>query len=181
MKALINKFMVSDIVIFATPLYMDNVTGLMKVFIDRLMPLLEPHYEKDYLSEYRRGRRFKKYPAFVVISSCAMPEQSHFQILRLFFRRFARTMYTELVGEVYRSQAGLLLLSREQLQFKYPVDEYKKLLRQAGNELVKFGSITEQTNHQLQLPLIDTDHYIEYANRMWDQVLEKHGLLHVHS
>ena len=89
MSVLISKFMASDVVIFATPVYIDNITALMKIFIDRLHPIIEPHYEKDPSGEYRRRRRFKRYPNMMVISSCAMPEQSHFQVLQLFFRRMA--------------------------------------------------------------------------------------------
>ena len=174
MAELIRRFMASDIVVFATPVYIDNVTSIMKTFIDRLMPVLDPHYEKDSLGEYRRRKRFKKYPRFVVISSCAMPEQSHFEVLRLFFRRMARTMHTEVVGEIYRGAAGLLLLSREELQFRDVVDEYKKLLRTAGEELARTGRIGPETTERLEQPLIDHDQYVEYANNIWDEMLEKH-------
>lgn len=115
MSELISSFLDSDIVVFATPVFIDNVTALMKTFIDRLMPVLEPYYEKDSNGEYRRRGRYKKYPKFAVISSCAMPEQSNFDVLRLFFRRMARTMHTEVVGEIYLSAAGLMLLSEKEL------------------------------------------------------------------
>jgi len=39
MTDLIGKYMGSDVVIFATPVYVDNVTGIMKQFMDRL-PLI---------------------------------------------------------------------------------------------------------------------------------------------
>jgi multimeric flavodoxin WrbA len=171
MSELINRFMDSDIVVFATPVFIDNVTALMKTFIDRLLPILEPHYEKDSNGEYRRRKRYKKYPKFVVISSCAMPEQSNFQVLRLYFRRMARTMHTEVIGEIYRSAAGLLLLSTRELRFKPMVDKYKELLRIAGKELAETGKIGADITERLEQPLIDSDEYVKYANNMWDQLL----------
>ncbi len=171
MSELISRFMDSDTVVFATPVFIDNVTTLMKTFIDRLMPVLEPHYEKDPNGEYRRRKRYKKYPKFVVISSCAMPEQSNFQVLRLYFRRMARTMHTEVVGEIYLSAAGLLLLSEKELRFKSMVTKYKELLRAAGKELVETGRIGPDMTGRLEQPLIDSDEYVEYANKMWDQLL----------
>ena len=47
MSELLEKFVHSDIVVFATPLYVDNVTGIMKNFMDRLIPIADPHFEKD--------------------------------------------------------------------------------------------------------------------------------------
>jgi multimeric flavodoxin WrbA len=171
MSEMIRRFMDSDVVVFATPVFIDNVTALMKTFIDRLMPVLDPHYEKDSNGEYRRRGRYKKYPKFVVISSCAMPEQSNFQVLRLYFRRMARTMHTEVVGEIYLGAAGLLLLSAKELRFKPMVNKYKELLQAAGRELAETGKIGPDMMERLEQPLIDSDEYVEYANKMWDQLL----------
>lgn len=177
MAQLIEIFMASDIVIFATPLYIDNVSALMKTFIDRLLPILEPHYEKDPSGRYRRCRRFKKYPKFVIIATCAMPEQTNFEPLRLFFQRMARTMYTEIVGEIYLGAAGILRLSREDLRFRPAVSKYKKLLQAAGRELVLAGNIGPQTEAKLAEPIIDADCYAQYANKIWDLMLTKHSAL----
>jgi multimeric flavodoxin WrbA len=173
MAGLIEKFMASDIVVLATPVYIDNVTSLMKLFIDRLTPVLEPHFEKDKNGEYRRRGRFGKYPKFVVISTCAMPEMSHFQVVQLFFERMARTIHTEVVGEIYRDSAGLLLLCTEQVSFRPVVDEYRKLLRSAGTQLVQTGYIPNEISRKLYEPMIDAEEYIEYANKTWDRILPK--------
>lgn len=179
MSELVRKFLASDVVIFATPVYIDNVTGLMKVFIDRLQPVFEPYYEKDSSGECRHRVRFKKCPKLFVISSCGMPGQSHFQVLQLFFRRMARSIHTEIVGEIYRSAAGLLLLSRQEFQFKPVVMRYKELLFAAGKEFAGTGRIGPETLQRLQEPLISTDDYIEYANMMWDKIMAKHRFLGV--
>jgi len=172
MPGLIKKFMGSDFVIFATPVYIDNVTGLLKIFVERLLPVLEPHYEKAPDGEYRRRARFAKYPRFIIIASCAMPGQSNFQVIELFFRRMARTFRTEIAGEIYCSAAGPLLLSRQDVRFKALVDNYKALLRQAGREFVKTGTINGELAGMLRQPLLPADEYVEYANKTWDQVLK---------
>ena len=179
MAGLISKFITSDIVVFTTPVYIDNVTSLMKIFIDRLTPVLEPHYVKDSLGQYRRKLRFRKSPKFIVISSCAMPEQSQFQVLSLFFKRMARTMHTEVVGEIYLPCSGILVLAREEIKFKPLVEKYKKLLRLAGEDIIKTGTISKEVTEKLKVPLIDADEYVEYANKLWDQLLPKHSLLKV--
>ena len=47
MTVLLEKIMATDVIVFATPLYVDNVTGLMKNFMDRILPLGEPYLVKD--------------------------------------------------------------------------------------------------------------------------------------
>jgi len=59
MEEMLQKFISSDIVVFATPVYVDNITGIMKNFIDRLIPLIDTHYEKDEEGECRHVKRFE--------------------------------------------------------------------------------------------------------------------------
>lgn len=177
MSALIHRYLTSDVVVFATPLYMDNVTTLLKTFIDRLMPILKPYYEKDSSGQYRRSIRPDKSPEFIVISGCAMPEQGQFDVLRFFFKRLSRTMHTRIIAEIYRSQAGLLLLSQTDIRFRSSVEEYKKLLRTAGNELVKTGGIGTAITEKLEAPIMETEEYIKYANGLWDILLPKRTFL----
>ncbi|MBW8001819.1 MAG: flavodoxin family protein [Planctomycetes bacterium] len=179
METLIKKFMASDVVLFASPVYLENVTSLMKTFIERLMPILEPHYEMDENGEYRHRKRFEIYPEIMVISSCAMPEQGNFQVLELFFRRLARALHTKLVGEIYRSYAGLLLLCREVVQFRPLVKQYTNLLHLAGSQFAQTGRISPEMQVKLHQPLIDPDQYIEYANSMWDKILPKQKTLQI--
>jgi hypothetical protein len=80
-------------------------------------------------------------------------------------------MHTEVVGEIYRGAAGLLLLSKKEFRFKSMVEKYKKLLRASGKELVQTGRIGADMTASLEQPLINADEYAEYANKMWDQIL----------
>ncbi len=171
MAKLLKKFMTSDIVVFATPLYIDNVTGIMKMFMARLAQLLDSHFEKAPDGEYRHSKRYEKYPKFAVIANGHMPEQSTFEVLRLLFRRVARSLHTELVAEVYRGAGGLL--RSEEFAFKPVIKQYKQLLHKAGFELVKNGRISNQTAEELEKPMIDPDQYVEYANKQWDKLLSK--------
>ncbi len=45
MKMLYPKIAEADIMVFATPVYVDGVTGPMKNFIDRLLPGIHPFFE----------------------------------------------------------------------------------------------------------------------------------------
>ena len=169
MAELIQKFGESDIVVFATPVYVDNVTGIMKNFMDRLIPFIDPHYEKDEGGECVHISRSEKQAKLVVISNCGFPEQSHFQVLELLFKRVARNMRSEVIGEIYRSGGGIL--KDAPVILKPIVREYKKLLQTAGMEIVEKQRLSEETRSKLERPLISDEQYITAANERFDALL----------
>ena len=168
MRELLPKYMASDIVVFATPVYVDNVTGIMKDFIDRLIPLGDPHFEADENGETRHIGG-KGSPSMVVISSCGFPEQSHFQVLHHLFQRVARNFHSEVIAEIYRSEGGILKEPPSEL--KPIIWKYRKLVKRAGRELVEDLSISEDTASKLENPLIPYDQYLKGANEKWDRIL----------
>lgn len=169
MRDLIAEFMASDIAVFASPVYVDNVTGLMKLFLDRLIPIVEPLFEKDPDGIYRHRARYEKYPKLVIVSNCGFPEQFHFDPLRLFFRRAARNMHTEVIGEVYRGGGELLKVEQDFIQ--QTLKGYFELVRQAGREVVRDGAISEATTEKLEQPIIPAEHYILAANSSFERKL----------
>ena len=177
MKILLEKLMASDVIVYATPVYVDNVTGILKTFMDRLVPLIDPHFNKDENNECLHRKRYAKYPKIVVIANCGYPEDSHFQVLRLLFRRNARNMHSEIIAEIYLS--GGELLRQGSTMMKIAVSRYKKLLRKAGKELVKDMKLSEETIEKLNKPLISDQQYIKRANKYWDRMLSKSGITRI--
>lgn len=167
MDELLERLVAADVVVFAMPLYVDNVTGLMKDFMDRLIPLVDPHFDKDESGECRHPMRKPRTWKFVVISNSGFPEQSQFQVLRLLFRRFSRNTFGELAGEIYRGAGELL--SAPNVLLKPIIASYKKALRKAGAELVDTGRLSEQTMADLEKPLVPEHLYIRGANKHWDK------------
>ncbi len=170
MADLLAKFLGSDVVVFASPLYVDNVTGPMKMFMDRLIPVADPHMEPDEAGETRHRRKNERPAKMVAISNCGYPEQSHFQVLRLLYRRMARNFHCELAAEIYRGGGGLLTASIPEL--RPAVEAYERLVRQAGREIVAEGTLSEATVAKLEGPLVgmqaDAGQYIQSVNQMWD-------------
>jgi multimeric flavodoxin WrbA len=162
MADLLKKFIESDMVIFATPVYVDNVTGIMKQFTDRLIPLLDPHMETDDRGESVHKKRYENYPKIVVISNCGYPEQSHFQVLHLLFERIARNMHSEVIAEIYRGEGELLKV--EHVNLEPVISEYKRMLQRAGEEVVTQLSLSEETRKALEAPLVPHEMYRKGVN-----------------
>lgn len=169
MEKLLKKFINSDIVVFAVPVYVDNVTGIMKQFMDRLIPLLDPHMETDEHGETVHRKRYETYPKIAIISNCGYPEQSHFQVLPFLFRRIARNLHSEVIAEIYRGGGELLRVKHPQLESV--IAHYKELLQKAGKEVVETLSLSEKTKSALETPLVSHEQYRESVNKGFDAVL----------
>lgn len=170
MAEILTKFMSSDYVVFASPVYFDNVTGIMKKFFDRLLPLIDPNIDTDSNGESAHRKRFNTYPKIIAISNSGFPEQSHFQVISLLYKRMARNMHSEVVAEIYRG-GGPLLTSNSEALTPY-LNKYKALLRKAGTELFSNYKITDETMMELNNPIIPNDIYRITANESWGNSLQ---------
>jgi multimeric flavodoxin WrbA len=170
MAELLESVIKSDIVVFATPVYADNVTGIMKIFIDRMIPAVDPRV-KRVQGETVHVKRYKKYPKIVVISNSGFPEQTHFQTLRLYFRRLSRNMHSEVIGEIYRGGGEILRVKNPLL--KSIIGSYMKLVRKAGEEIVQEGRLSEKTRERLERPLVPHDRFVEGMNKYFEKRLSE--------
>lgn len=164
----ISHFQDMDILILGTPLYFDNVSGMLKVFLDRCIAYGSYFIEKDesgeskHIDAYKEKHNGKPAPRIVVISNGGFAEKSQFQALEFMMDRMARNMSSTVIAKIFRGQGPLLSLQNEEL--KPIVDNYRDLLRQAGKEIVTQKYISKQTQDKLDAPLIPVDLYNHKIN-----------------
>jgi len=90
MPELLDKVIDADILVYATPLYNYNMNLPPKSsFQERLLPLIDPHLVKTG-ETYRHPQRYEKGRKMVLISTCGLPEVSHFEGLLQIFRQIER-------------------------------------------------------------------------------------------
>ncbi len=162
----------SDYIVYACPLYFDNLTGIMKNFLDRGNPISLPKLERDENGEGIHLKRFNdgKDVKVIAISNAGFPELSHFEPLSLIYRRMARNMKAELVGEIYRAQGPLLTSDAPEL--KMLLTPYYSTLKNAYLEIFEFGKISSETQKKLEQPIIPIETYYSIANARIEE-LEK--------
>ena len=167
MPELLEKVRHCDMIVYATPLYIFNMTSLLKAFQERLLPLLDPHLVKRG-ETYTHSARYKKDVKMVLISNCGFPEVSHFDSLRHLFRKLEQVGHIPLVGE-------LLMPAGELLKQKALRDKTQGVLQasyRAGIEVVRDGRVSKETEAEIQKPLMAPDEIAEMANLWWDSHLE---------
>jgi multimeric flavodoxin WrbA len=171
MGGLLEAYRKSDIVVLACPVYTGTVTGLMKDFLDRSIPLADPHFEKSKSGTTRHAERYERMPDTVILSNCGFPEQTHFQYFRSCFQYLADVGGMRIIAEIYRG--GGELLSMDSLLLKPILYGYKRLLRKAGHEVVEKGGLSDALRAELEKPLIPPEMYISEGNKHWDKLLAK--------
>ena len=166
MPPLLERLRKADVVVFATPLYVFTVSGLMKDFMDRMIPLAQPYI-------LQRGDHFihpPRYPRasaakFVLISNCGYPERHHFSALKETFCRFTDSPDEELAGMICCAGGELLRQGALQDQTRW----YLEAAREAGRETVEQGRISSETQAVLERPLVaDPGLYARMANAWWE-------------
>jgi putative sterol carrier protein len=167
MPELLEKVRGCDILVYATPLYNWNMSSLLKAFVERLLPLSDPHLVKKGKT-HAHPPRYPMNRKMVLLSTCGFPEISHFDGLRQVFRQMEHSGHVPLLGE-------LLMPAGELLKQEVLRDRFQPILQaayQAGMEVVRDGKVSKGTEAQIQKPLMPSGQMAEMANLWWDSHLE---------
>ena len=155
------RWLESDLVIYATPLFHHTVNATMKTFIERTWPICEP-----FLVE-KEGRWFhplrRKHPGVVVLSVCGFPAMSAFGGLTHYVKfLFEAQEEGRVWAEIYRPGAESMYST---------VEKQKDILdatTQAGKELVETHRVSPETLARIEQPLTNNvSNFAKIANCMW--------------
>ncbi|MGD9580246.1 MAG: flavodoxin family protein [Vampirovibrionia bacterium] len=171
MAEMIETYLNSDIIVFASPVYIGGVTGLMKDFLDRLLPTADPRIGKTKDGVTCHYKRYDKTHKYVLISNCGFPEQMHFEYFDSCFKYLELVTEDRILARIYRGQGEMLGIDHPML--KLLLNDYKNTLRQAGKEIVLKGKLSDETIFKLEQPLVPYDQYVGMANKHFDEALEK--------
>lgn len=169
MDSLLQKFG-ADIVVLATPLYVDGMNGTMKLFVDRLIPLIQPVVElrDDHCRHPRRDQGGQG--RLALVSACGFTELDNFDPLVAHAQAICRNMDREYSGALLRPYAATLpSLRRSGL----PIDDILAACRQAGRELVETGKMDSATLATVSREVITRDQYVEGLNSYFMGRIEK--------
>ncbi len=156
----------ADVLVLASPLYFHTISGMLKVFMDRLIVKGDPHFAKTASGESRHTKKEgAKAPRLMMLSNCGFPERSHFQAMSHWVQRVALHMQTEQLDEIYASQGGMLSMDLPS------VTTYLQWLNKAGGEIAQGLALSAETKEALMQSFLPDEVYIEQANQYFDRVL----------
>ena len=154
------KWLESDMVVYATPLYYHFINSAMSTFLERTLPAIQPFFERHAGKTYHPLR--SKVPSIVLLSVCGFPEDSEFDALSDFVNR-TRHKDIKIVAEIYRSAAETITSGF--LQDK--TNDILEATKLAGKELVLSGTVSPETLARIRQPLIDHKIFADMGNIYW--------------
>jgi multimeric flavodoxin WrbA len=158
-RELFPKWLKSDLVVYATPLYHYTVNAEMKAFIERTLPVLEPFFEQRDDRTVHPMRHTP--PDAVVLSVAGFLEISVFDQLSNYVN-FLFDHDERLLAEIYRPAAESL--SRIDDKKK---EEIFEATIQAGRELVNSRQVYAETLNLIQQPIIEFETFAQIGNLYW--------------
>ena len=133
----------SDLMILATPVYVDGMTGPMKVLLDRFIPLLKGRVElrEDHMRHI--VREHVKRGKIALVSSSGFAEMDNFDPLVTHVKALSKNLGLDYVGEVLVPSAWYLRYD-EEIQVKA-----SSIIESAGRNLVEIGMIPSDVSKKI--------------------------------
>ncbi len=142
----------ANVIILATPVYCENMTGLLKMFIDRLTMVANPYSYSNATSQAVAAQQEQgpQSPKLMMISTCGFPNKETFAVLAHWYKRFTQNMRTESLGEIYVTRGKYL--SDPPQEIREAVAAYLVAVENAGREIATKLQIADQTRALLDTP-----------------------------
>jgi NAD(P)H-dependent FMN reductase len=164
------RMLAADAIVLGFPLYVFGPPATVQAFLERMIPLFEPWLVREGDVTGHPPRYPDWDPAWLVVSNCGFPEQSHFDALRLKLGHMGLSPICMAAGEFLPS------MEREP-ELAEPLAELRTALREAGQELVRDGGPSEALRQRLDRPVIEwagvtPEEYIQAGNRSFKRAQE---------
>jgi multimeric flavodoxin WrbA len=172
MQMLYPKMREADIWVFATPVYVDGISGPMKNLLDRALPLIQP------LIELRDGhcrhplREGAEHGKVVLVSNCGFWEMDNFDPLLVHMKAACKNASRGFAGALLRPHGGGL---RRMMRMGMPMDDVFEAAKKAGRQLVEDGEMSPATLSIVSRELMPLETYVQTANQSFQRALDALG------
>lgn len=161
MQTLLPELLAANVLVLATPLYVDGMTGPLKMVVDRMIPMGEPKivFREDHCRHPGRGEIVDH--KMVLVSNCGFWELDNFDAMVSHVKAIAKNLDATFAGALLRPHGPVL---KAMLDQHMPVADVLDAARDAGRQLVETGSIAAETLNAVSRPLLPRDMYVAIAN-----------------
>ena len=171
MEEVLLKIKEADVMVFATPLYWDGVSGPMKMLMDRMTPLGQPFINIREGRDRHPVREGYGHGKVVVVSTCGYFGVENFDAMIMHYRAVAINLGREFAGALLRPNAQsiqpmIMMGMGDQLT------EIFTAAKMAGTELARNGGMKEATLSVIGRDIMDVQSFMNYANKYFTNVLE---------
>jgi multimeric flavodoxin WrbA len=168
MQEVLPKLIEADILVLATPLYVDGMTGPMKNLVDRIIPIADPIIEfRDGHCRHPR-REGVKDGKLILVSNCGFWELDNFDSLIMHAQAISKNLGREFSGALLRPHGPALKAMTNQGMQANDVFEAAK---EAGRQLIQDGRMNADTLKIVSRELVPKQQYVDIANQYVRKIL----------
>jgi len=147
----------SDILIMATPVYVDNMSAQMKAVMDRCICCLEPFLRIDTTDRVRHPFSWNMPGKFFLVSTSGFPETESFAPLIQTYRAQAANFGSYPIGEICIPGSIALQMAPHLLEPRLD------MIQHAGKMLSKQGGVDPSLLEEINKPIVTREKYLEIA------------------
>lgn len=156
----------ADLIIWASPVYVDGFSAQLKVVLDRIISILDPLISLDEEGHCRHSLLKSRRQTSILISCCGFSEVDNFDQIRSHFKAICRNLYWDDGGEILMPASGLAFVPK-----KY--DEKFAAIKKAGEELSKNGVISGNTSEFISREIASPQEYMNFLNPYFESLRKK--------
>jgi multimeric flavodoxin WrbA len=161
----------ADILILASPVYCDGITGPLKVLMDKLVLGAEPFFViRDGHIRHPPRQKENRSRKIMLVSNCGFWEMDNFDPLLVHLKAYSKNAGAEFVGALLRPHGPAL---RSMIETGAPVGDVLEAAKDAGRQLVRDGNMSLETLRTVSRELIPKEIYIETVNQHFYEELKK--------
>jgi multimeric flavodoxin WrbA len=162
MQEVLPKLIEADILVLATPLYVDGMTGPMKNLLDRVIPIGNPVIEMRDGHCRHPARKEVKNGKLVLVSNCGFWEMDNFNPLVMHMQAISRNLGREFSGALLRPHGPAL---KAMINQRMPVNDVLEAAKEAGRQLIEDGRMKVDTLKIVSRELLPQQMYVNIANQ----------------
>lgn len=160
----------TDILVLASPVYCDAITGPLKNLMDRLLPGVEPYFEMRENHCRHPLREGVEKGKLVLVSNCGFWETDNFDPLIAHMKAFSKNASMDYAGALLRPHGGAL---QEMVSMGMPLKDIFDAAREAGRQLVRDGQMSEEILAKVSREIMPRETYVQLANDSFREELRK--------
>ncbi|MEW5920038.1 MAG: flavodoxin family protein [Bacillota bacterium] len=158
----------ADLIVLASPVYVDGLSAQTKVVLDRIISMLDPLITLDGKGHCRHSLLQPRRQKAVLISCCGFSEVDNFDHISSHFKAICRNLYWQDAGEILLPASGLAFVPK-----KY--DEKFSAIQKAGAELSKDGVISTKTTEFISREILNAAEYQDFLNPYFSRLRVRQG------
>lgn len=169
MNMLYPKISHAEIIVLASPVYIEGLAGPMKMLLDRTVPLLQPFF-KIHDGHTAHSFREKMKRKFVLVSSGAQWEMDCFDAMLTHLKTVSKGGDAEVAGALLRPHAEVF---KPMLEQGAPIKDILDAAREVGRQLARDGRMSRETLRIVSRELLSRDMYVQIVNQNIQEQLNK--------